>query len=95
MSELIEEVPKPLYAVRARLLECYKFCSDERVRIAESKRGNAWNIFGPDEETERRDREIEEEDTKLWAKMEAYRDAVAIIDNELTNLVKEHLVLQW
>src|SRR5258708_39302215 len=92
---LLTEVPKPLWKLRGQLVAACKFLSDERVRLAELHPRNGWNVFGPDEEDERRDRENEKEDTKLWAKMEAYREAIVLIDAELNSLVKDHLVLDW
>lgn len=93
MSDLLTEVPKPLYALRARLVECYKFYSDERLRLQKERPTNEWNIFGPDEEDERREQEREQEDTKLWAKMEGFREAITLVDVELENIVREHLVM--
>ena len=89
---LLQEVPKPLNRLRMRLVEAYKFCENRRVELQASKPGS-FQMFEPTREQELAEREIEEADTKVWGEMTGYRQAIAMVDSELEQIVREHLVM--
>jgi hypothetical protein len=94
MTDLLVEVPKPLYALRARLVTAYKFLESERIRLAEQYPKNSWNMFEPTREEELQQQQRDKEDSDMWARMLAYREVMTMIDQELDNIVREHLVMK-
>jgi hypothetical protein len=92
--DLLTEVPKPLHRLRERLVQTYKFCEDERQRLNDSKPQRGWNMFEPTEAEIEAVRQIEDEDSRLGAQMQAYLEVMRMIQQELDNLVREHMTME-